>query len=931
MESSGSTASLLSNFMLHSDKDTFSFLHSRNIFLTIRSFFNYLIDFYLHKTELFNYNLLSSTFRAKNQLAGLALDWLIKSKHISARQWLQKLVAEYEELDNAKSRFDERLNEIYLSCKKRKLSDVKEYKLDKLIEWDHQAHVSILRNKKMLDRYYILTKDMKYFGQPINIVLTHHYYRKNLSHKLLYWFDKFNDIAGVFENIRTTTMASNFGELTALVKKYRTDVFGERWHDLCDLNTIYGYNMKSKIENMSKDLLDWLEPKEQTFPKDVDYYSEMTKHIAGAFKGSHNEKRCTLNDFISDAHLWVVSGSSNGIKDQLYDHLDHKVVKSGAKKMALFTTIKKDKLLADILDDVKQEPFIPSVKVELGMKDRMILACGNIDYLRMSYISYNIEPLLRRSHICPFYEDVKFKYYNYDKKVKEMRNGNICLPFDARAFDKYCRRAEINACFKAFELVIDRVLNKDNIYHDVKRVMKLIINSLNKHNWSLLLEGKLVEWLEGMPSGLRWTSLMGTLINYARALVISEYVNRKWGITCLKSVVAAGDDDDFVVNSWFGGFLLFKTYSLFKIPAHTAKNFISNKETEFLKNITTIEGDLFGYKARKVANLFFVSPEKQLKPEGTYDEINFSVYDGCVRRGLVVEDQLDQDSNWKKLLVLPRVLKGFGAIWMKKPPFLHNSRRLTVEGRFELKSIRGGTGLSINIIKSKDFLKSNNFSIDFKRWEGTIKKNIGAAMVPMGRTNITSIKEDKLTYVGDFEEIDKSDFYRFVLRYKNTKVFKPFRVKQDLAWLDYRSIISLIEKEDFLRFIETICDVESLTVFNMIRHSEKDNNKAVFKVKEWLSPSYPFKIPYTQPYSVEFVNAFFGDIMERATIDHLIHDDLWSFDDKSRYMLNRRIGIEKRLCDELQDMSVTDWTSDQTSVPEILKTFFNLDLRRVTC
>jgi len=142
-----------------------------------------------------------------------------------------------------------------------------------------------------------------------------------------------------------------------------------------------------------------------------------------------------------------------------------------------------------------------------------------------------------------------------------------------------------------------------------------------------------VKWVNGVPSGLRWTTLIDSLVNYLRSKIISEYVNRKWRATSLLEIRCAGDDDDFTCSSWFLGYLVFKTYELFSIPVHSSKNFISNDCTEFLKNLVLKEGKMVGYKARKVANLFFISPEKQLKPEGTYDEINYSVWDQCVREG----------------------------------------------------------------------------------------------------------------------------------------------------------------------------------------------------------------------------------------------------------------------------------------------------------
>jgi hypothetical protein len=921
----GFTASLFNTVLnVGSENNAFSFLLDGKLSNRVADKLSLLVNAYFENPHTFVLNDFFGTNSV--DVVDLSIKWILRSGDVVARRFLQKYLPQYEDLDHDLNTFEFNKQLTYARMKEN-VRNVNNRVKDKLEAWDHEGHVSIIRNPRMIERYEFLITTKKYLNQPINLVLTHEFYMRNLKPSVKVWFEEFCEVAGLFENVSPKAVAENFGLVTSLVKKYRTDVFGESWTDLCDLGTLLGYNMKSKIDDMVSELREWIEPKVQVVPEDIRYYSEIEEIVFSLFKGSYNDKRCTLANFISDSHLWVVSGSSNGIKDKLYDHVEEKVVMSGAKKAALFTTYSAEQLLDMILDDVKQEPFLPNVKVELGMKDRMILACSNIEYLRMSYLSFNLEPLLKGTKICPFYEATKFKFDNYNEKVSKFVAGKIALPFDAKSFDKYCRRDEILAVFRAFKRVIEKMFNKDNIYKDCIKVMELIINSLEVHNWSVKIGDDVVDWVEGMPSGLRWTSLVGTLINYARARVLDSYISSKWDIHVLDNLVAAGDDDDFIVDSWFGAFLLFKSYELFSIPGNAAKTFISNTETEFLKNVVTKDGRLIGYKARKVANLFFISPEKLIRPEGTFDDINFSIYDTCTRRGLLIQDELDHDTNWRKLSLYPRSVGGFGLVRdVSRRITQKTSRKILVEGRFSLDKIKQSSGFGVNVNKTRKWLTVNQFNIDFKRWESGIRKGMAAAMLPIGRTNILSIKDESLYSPGVVVPMTDAEFYSFLLKYSEMKHLKSFRVKQEYSWMDYRSILSLLTKEEFLRFVEIIVDPDCKNVFELIKAQTTNTTALVRMVREWMSPRFSYCVPYSERYSVEYLSAYFSKILERATIDSIIHDrfNRRGLGEERSFEINKKLAFEAKF-----SALLTLDLSSMNSVPTFLKTFFNQDLRVV--
>lgn len=882
---------LFNDILLVSKEKTFNYLFNDNTFNLVREGLNNVIKSFLNDTESFK---LSKEIYNGETAVGMFVGWIMSSDSLEARDLLIKMSDDYENLDWSVDLYKKHKDQVYKEIRLRN-SDKSNHTFDKLKEWDHYAHTEILRNKNMLLRYAQLLKQDKYRGQPINIVLTVDYYKNNLPMELRKYYDEFLEVSGVFNDIKTTIVAKNLGDITSLVKKYRSSVFGEHWMDLCDLNTLLGYNMKSKISDMTKQLLEWTTPKGKVKPRDCDYYHDMEEAVYSCFSKRDTGNKSSLVDFISNGFLWIVSGSANGVKDQVKDLRDGEIVKSASKKMAIFTTFSVDEIVENILKDVKQGPFIPAVKVELGMKDRLILASPNWEYLRASYVSHHLEGMIRGSNMCPFYENEMFRYRNYSDKVPLLRRGKICLPLDAKSFDQNVLREEIISVMKAMKRVIKDFVTDDAVKRDLTRVMNLIFKSYTHWNWSFLVENNIIEWKDGVPSGLRWTALIDTMVNYGRAKTIGKYLEKKMRMAILEHVVAAGDDDDFVMSSWFAAFLMIMSYAVFGIPVNMTKNFVSNEETEFLKNVINRKGELKGYKARKVANLFFISPEKQGKPPETYDEINYSIWDTCVRRGLTITDELNQDINWWKLGYVPRTLKGFGFNINLTIPYEANVERALIVGdRFELHKLRNKTGAKASVYRTKKFMEEMKITYDPKRFESKVKKQIGASLVPFGRNNITEVKKERLLHVSVVEPLDIEELRTRIEKYRGMNHLKPFRVKQEYTWCDYRNLLStVIQRGDKIKLIRELAHADCMDTFNLLYYSEKSDSTRIRKLEQWMSPDYEYKLPWMKNYSVGFMNACFGKIVNRMTIDALIKYRTADDSTSHREMINDMVAFEK--------------------------------------
>lgn len=909
----------INDILKFSKTNTFNYLLDETFYKKTAFLINKNFDTYLNTPHLF-----VGTNEISDKTEDAAMNVIIRSKEDEARLHLQEMSPVYRDFDWSTNEFETHKKEIYKVIKIRVKEDLS-FKFDKMVDWDHIGHINIIRNKMMLKRYDNLTKTNEYNNQPINLVLPIYYYRKNLSGKNLAWFEEFLEIAGVFKNVRAKSIATSFGEITGLVKKYRSSMFGDDWSDLCDLGTLFGYNMKTNILDLGDEIALWTSEKDDIKPKDCDYYKEFEKVLSEIYVGKNIENDITLIDYINNAHLWVVAGSANGIKDELYDSKAGENVKSSSKKMAIFTTMSADSIFSDVTGDVQQPPMIPNVKIELGFKDRLIIASGNWEYIRMSYISHHLDPILKGSGISPFYEPIKFKFDNYEDDYHRLAQGEVGMPLDSKKFDYYIKKKEIEIMHKVFESCIKSNLKirKTKARLDLLRVMGLIIRSYSVHGWTYVFNGKTYKWVDGMPSGIRWTALGDTLINYARGKVISEYIKKKWRMNVLEKIVAAGDDDDFIVSSWFSGFLIFKTYGMFGIPVSPAKNFLANDVTEFLKTLVTKNGILKGYKARKVASLFFISPEKKAKPEGTYDEINYAVWEACVRRGLKITNELSQDTNFITLGHAPRCIGGLG-MWINMTTKYNKKliRHIIVGGRYRLVKVRKGTGVSNNILRTIDLLKQQGIDFDNKRFVNQIKINIGGALVPLGRNDIMSIEDKELPKIGVFE-IDETYVINELLIGMRIKHLKKFRLNQEYSWLDFRTVLTCIEGEGFLQFINLVIHQECITTLNLILDSTSNQTEKLHKLRRWLDPVVEYKVPYTKRYSVEYLSAYLGPILDRLTLRSLIQYNTMNNDDQNKVMMNKIIQFETSL-QALLDMPFTEKGYTASSIGKMFLNTLNV-------
>lgn len=800
--------------------------------------------------------------KSKVSLESNIIAWIARCSTPGCRDILRISSEDYLKLDPPAKLFNNYIHDYTLFCKNMLKDSFIKHKTHKEL-WNHEGHLKMLRNKNF--------RNTDTMGLSINVYLPIEFLLEYTPVELVKWLHfvfKHSRIRECYDAFKVTKCIKEF---TSIVKKFRDTVFGDNWYFLADLDTCFGYNTQSKLSDVKDDIVEWAEYKKITRDVSEDEYIEGLKiELRQLFKEKRNINDIPFDNFIENSNYWVVSGSSNGIKSVVYDTTSKEEVMSKAVKAALFVEENQKALIKKVKNTVKSESFSPSVKIEIGFKNRLILACGNIEYIQMTYISHHIEKLLKTNQHSTLFNDNLWKIKSYAQNFEKINNTeNIFMPFDAAGFDKYVTLTEIDGCFQVIKEQIDKHYKHSIAYDDLSSCINNLIESL-RIGWKVKFGEGSIKWLGGLPSGLRWTALLGTLINIARAKYIEKRVckllNRSF---TLKKIVGQGDDDDFIFDSWLAGFMQFNFYGKLGIKAHFGKNFLDNRYTEYLKKLSDSKTKtVTSYPTRKITSLFFISPEKSKLPDESFDNINFGIYDTIRRRGYNIDDKYFENKNFKALEYIPRTLGGFGSKIHNYGNKQHKvQRRILEQRRFILKTVKKGTPL-FNFLK-KIQLITTRYQYDRKIFLTRILEGFGARLAPT--TNISRVIKEQIPESNPLELLTFEKVLDMLIIARDLSWNQP-RLKQEFAFLPLKEIIATMRFDEMLSTLREFCDPVSLNAIEYVLN-KFDRSVAKLKISNIIKPKYEFKTPYSKYYSDEFMSAVFGDTLLKMTLNNIIYSD----------------------------------------------------------
>jgi len=463
------------------------------------------------------------------------------------------------------------------------------------VEFAYKAHLELLKNEK-----YMIYRNNWYTHELL--CLTFGMYESLLNKEQV---EVLRAIYNYLE-IRECNYNIGYNRLKALstrIKKinYR---WREDWPLFCDLHMLFGFNIgiKLSIEQKDEKIHSWftnIKINKSNY-KDIRYEQDFENEIISILQDIKIDETKNIKNWVEKPENWVSSGSSKKETVELFDRKEKQIVESNNKKPAIALSNTPFEMYERLLSNSTKEFYTIETKIEVGGKGRVICAAPPTNNLRQDYISYLIEKEIRIDD-APLFMSNKKTYDMYYDGMTKLRASTWSVPLDADKFDHNVYTSETRAFFKS----VKNVLKNNNRSTTDLAIMDLI--EKDYYGKVKSQSGKITTLLHGLPSGIRWTSMMGCIISITRARLVERYANEYFGVVKNTNIWTFGDDIQIFNNSLLSCVVQVYLYAALDLPVNALKNLITNMFGEFLRNIITREGNR-GYAARKICSILFYKP-----------------------------------------------------------------------------------------------------------------------------------------------------------------------------------------------------------------------------------------------------------------------------------------------------------------------------------
>lgn len=412
-------------------------------------------------------------------------------------------------------------------------------------------------------------------------------------------------VTGIFSATNGTWILTKLKDLSALAKKFQTDVFGERWKLLIDLHLLRDYVPAKQITDFKQDIEDWVVgdiPHE--FEGEPGKFLEYLRlGVRRFFKDApcrHEPNPLTVPQWLSDPQNWARSGTSDGSRLEVVTKgKRHRARKS---KWATALSSSLDKLLRVFWSTAKQTNGAVQ-KRELG-KVRAVLSGDNSNYLRMSFVSYWMEAMLAGHPHTTLYYDSLQQLTLWYQMARGTENSLIKLPLDEEEYDH-------RVTMPMLHVALDEVSNfiQDKCTNGMATELLNTVASIKRSitGGTVTVGGYTVKVQKGVLSGWRWTAFIDTILNVGKLEAYRAIIYERTMSNPLNDYVSQGDDVRMEIANASGAGALYQCYIETGFKVNAQKFFAKTDCDEFLRQVAQ-PGLTAGYPARAIASLVFRNP-----------------------------------------------------------------------------------------------------------------------------------------------------------------------------------------------------------------------------------------------------------------------------------------------------------------------------------
>lgn len=547
---------------------------------------------------------------------------------------------------------------------------------------------------------------------------------------------------GIFNNIET--FISETSRISNRIKRV-TQVDPQVKQALAEMNGLTGY-LQNDIEPVDwKDELSKLAHGGEKHGGE-DWMEKFEQALDTIYVPSTQPEFISFEDYIK-SNQWKTSGSSS--IGHLEWHIGNKRGKFKARKNMLEALYSPEELidLCRRWDGVlRSRGFI---KDELS-KRRLAVASNIEAYLFESYIMRIVGHGYKNWKYITLDETAQTQHERNSGVVEKLKDDMWALPFDFKGFDHQPTTQEIQA-------IISKTVSRARIPHahqnDWEQITTTVISSYAKSRISLTLpSGQVVEEhvSGGLPSGVRWTSLLGNQWNAAVTQIARERTASVLGYDPVLTAGVKGDDTYIIAKRPLELYIFRLAYASINAIGVDSKFGISKGICEFLRNEISGTG-MRGWSNRSIPS---ITQRKPWNPQPWGISAGVSILHSNIqtleRRVQFQLDFLHQASKnkWSKFteqeskwLELPTRLGGFGLYrWKGEVPDKPFPRKEGREVRFS--GIRPSPQLTWITLSEKELVEYSNISLN----NMIASDDIQGMQSKIGRNELELIRTTKIVW-----------------------------------------------------------------------------------------------------------------------------------------------------------------------------------------
>lgn len=394
--------------------------------------------------------------------------------------------------------------------------------------------------------------------------------------------------------------------------------------DLCNVKTLFSNDMKFQSEEL--------------------FDLTLKKHIDLLLAPISVKKVLSIEEFMADYYLKVVGGSYFDEKGTLDRNLAGDLLYElnpnlKMNKRTVGLTNKYNDMLLKLNNIETIKPRLKTKvhqKVQEQTKARSIYQTTMLHYLCCTYLFTPIEEQISTNNIFMNTDS----YENLKRTVKRLRmcKEKWINSFDFEDFNAQHSFKHMQTVLLSLVTHISSKIDDQSIRLNYLKIGDWIINAVN--NTYTVIEGKVYKWKNGMPTGIRYTSLMNNLLNYLYSKCVYENMNmiRLGKFVNFDNCEVCGDDswhafDSKEISDLFNIYMIDCGFSLQLEKQMTSKNMF-----EFLRLQYYSNGLVAGCINRTISNAVCGNWEDDGidDPDGIFSEIYSTAISFC-KRGMPVD------------------------------------------------------------------------------------------------------------------------------------------------------------------------------------------------------------------------------------------------------------------------------------------------------